>query len=151
MAGRALTALLVLAAAGGAGLVAYTVSTGDPEDDPPPVTERAPAPPIITDTDRDLPDLIAERLVAELSARSQVSVSPEEGRCLAEATLEVVGVDGLLEIGTGAGRPLAATEESALLRAVVRCLDADRATALLQIPAPSDGAVPLPGEEDGTG
>jgi hypothetical protein len=34
---------------------------------------------------------------------------------------------------------------------VVRCLDTERATALLQIPTPADGAVPLPGEEDGTG
>lgn len=151
MRGRSLTALLVLAVAGAAGLVAYVVSSGDTGDEPPPVTERAPAPAVITDTDRELPDLIAERLVTELSARSQVPVSPEEGRCLAEATLEVLGVDGLLEVGTGAGRPLASTEEAALLRAVVVCLDADRASALLQIEAPGSGAVPLPGEEDGSG
>jgi hypothetical protein len=151
MTGRALTALLVLAAAIGAGLVAYAVSAGDAADDTPPVTERAPAPAVITDTDRDLPDLIAERLVAELADRSQVPVSPQEGRCLAEATLDVLAVDGLLEVGTGAGRPLSQAEEAALLRAVVQCLDAERATALLQIPAPGSDAVPLPGEEDGSG
>jgi hypothetical protein len=146
--------VLVLVAAAALAAAATFVALRDDDDPPgPPPPERStiPAP---ADGDRDDPlggavtDAIADRLLATLAERSGTRVAPAEARCLAEATVELLGLDRLIE-AVRDDRPIATSpaEEAALLRVVITCVDPDRAAELLQIPTDTVPAVPLPGEE----
>lgn len=145
---------LVLGSAAALAAAATFVALQDDDDEPtrtPPARSTVPDP---EDGDRDDPlggavtDVIADRLLATLAERSGTRVTPTEARCLAEATVELLGLDRLIE-AVRVDQPIATTpaEEAALLRAVVTCVDPDRAAELLQIPTDTVPAVPLPGDE----
>jgi hypothetical protein len=151
-AASAAVTLVLVAAAALAATATFVVLQDD--DDPPRTPPTRSTIPVPDDEDHDAPlggavtDVIADRLLATLTERSGTQVTPAEARCLAEATVELLGLDRLIE-AVRDDRPVATSpaEEAALLRVVITCVDPDRAAELLQIPTDTVPAVPLPGED----